>query len=60
VRTVRLVVAWLMFVGGLVGTVLSWIRIIGKEEPLIVLMLSWLALVFAGMDAIFIVQQEDK
>lgn len=46
--------AWLMFIGGSTGFVLSAFRIIARSEPLLVLLLSWAALVFEGANALFI------
>jgi len=43
-----------MLVGGLVGFVLSMFRLIAKTEPLLVLLLSWGALVYEGFNAVMI------
>jgi hypothetical protein len=50
------IIAWIMLVGSIAGLILSspWIKIIGKEEPPLVLALSWFALVFAAVDALLI------
>jgi len=50
------IIAWFMLVGSSAGLVLSspWVRVIGKEEPPLVLALSWFALVFAAIDALLI------
>lgn len=47
----RRVIAWLMFVGGLVGWPLAafWLA---KDEPQFVLGLSFLALVYEGFNAL--------
>lgn len=50
----RRAVAWAMFVGSLVGFGLSAFRVIGRGEPLLVLLLSWAALVYEGANAVFI------
>jgi len=56
---VRRAIAWLMFLGGVVGFRLSAFRVIAKSEPLLVLLLSWAALLYEGANAIFI-NQEDR
>ena len=56
---VRLVIAWLALSVGCVGFVLSAMRVIGKEEPLMVLLLSWAALVYEGFNATGIESKDD-
>lgn len=51
---IRKAIAWVMFLGGLVGFTLSALRIIAKNEPLLVLLLSWAALIYEGANSIFI------
>ena len=53
-KTLKKVVAWTFFVGGLVGFILSAFRLIAKQEPLIVLLLSWGALVYESTNTIFL------
>ena len=53
-RDVKKVIAWCMFLGSLVGFGLSAFRVIAKNEPLLVLLLSWAALCYEGANAIFI------
>lgn len=50
------VIAWVMLVGSTAGLILSspWVRLIGKEEPPLVLALSWFALLFAAIDGLLI------
>jgi hypothetical protein len=52
------VIAWVFLVGGLLGFALSLFQVIGKDEPLLVLLLSWAALVYEGFNAVAI--QDDK
>jgi hypothetical protein len=50
------VIAWVMLIVSSAGLILSspWIRVIGKQEPPLVLALSWFAWVFAAVDALLI------
>jgi hypothetical protein len=43
-----IIVSYTMMLGGLIGLILGLLKILAKEEPPIVLAISWLALVFAG------------
>lgn len=52
---VRQVVAWVFMVGGVIGSVLSVLGIIGKGEPQLVLQLSWFALIYSGFNGVQIV-----
>jgi hypothetical protein len=52
-------VAWTLFVGSVVGFGLSVFRIIAKQEPLIVLLLSWGALIYESTNTLFLTE-EDK
>lgn len=53
-------IALAMFLGGTVGFVLSAFRVIAKSEPLVVLLLSWAALLYEGANALFITSEEKK
>ena len=53
------VIAWVFLVGGIIGFALSAMRLIAPEEPLIVLLLSWAALIYEGFNAIGI-HKKDK
>lgn len=48
------VVAWAMFVGAWAGFVLSAFRVVAKQEPLIVLLLSWGALIYESANTLFL------
>lgn len=48
------VLAWGMLVGSLAGSGASLAGWIAKGEPQVVLQLSWFALIFSAVDAIFI------
>jgi hypothetical protein len=57
---VKKALAWAMVilsVGGLVTSVWPW-RLYAEGEPVTVLALSWLALLFAGLDGVFVVHEE--
>lgn len=57
----RRALAWVMFLAATVGIALSlppW-RIVGGEEPLLVLMLSWLALWYEGFNAVHIAKDDE-
>lgn len=43
-----IIVSYAMMLGGLIGLILGLFKIVAKDEPPIVLAISWLALVFAG------------
>jgi hypothetical protein len=51
------VLAWVLFVGSWVGFVLSAIRVIAKSEPLIVLLLSWGALIYESTNTLFLTEE---
>lgn len=57
-KTAKLVLSWSLLVGSLIGTALSATEVIGKEEPKLVLLLSWFALVFAALDGVLIAQKD--
>jgi hypothetical protein len=59
VKIVKKSIAWFMFVGGVVGFTLSATRVIAKNEPLLVLLLSWGALIYEGMNGVFITGGEE-
>jgi hypothetical protein len=48
------VVAWVMLAGSATGSALSFAGIVGKNEPQLVLQLSWFALLFAAIDGLLI------
>lgn len=48
------VVAWVLFLCGWIGFILSAFRIIAKQEPLIVLLLSWGALIYESTNTLFL------
>lgn len=54
----RRAIAWTLFVGSVVGFVLSAFRVIGASEPLLVLLLSWGALVYESANSIFVTHPE--
>lgn len=57
----KVIIAWVFLVGGLIGFTLSAFRLIAKNEPLIVLLLSWGALVYEGFNSVVLTHdQEDK
>lgn len=61
VRTLKLAIATVMVAGSVIGMMTSvwpW-RLFADSEPVVVLTLSWLALLFAGLDGLLIVS-EDK
>lgn len=65
IARVQTILAWTMLTGSVVGLLLSlppW-RLIGHTEPLLVLCLSWIALMYAAVTALFAAQirrhQED-
>lgn len=47
----RVVIAWVMLVGGLIGWPLSQLTI-AKDEPPFVLALSWLAIILTAWDVL--------
>lgn len=49
-------VAWTLFLGGWVGFLLSAFRVIAKQEPLIVLLLSWGALIYESTNTLFLAE----
>lgn len=49
---VRRTIAWVFLVGGLIGFTLSAFRVIAEDEPLLVLLLSWAALVYEGFNSV--------
>lgn len=53
------VVAWVMLIGAILGSVLSFVGTIGAREPQLVLQLSWFALIFAAIDALLIEHSGD-
>lgn len=55
----RLIAAWCMLIGGLIGWPLAmfWFA---KEEPPIVLSLSFLALIYEGFNAIQIAKDKES
>lgn len=55
---VKLGIAWVFLVGGTIGFLLSLFRVIGDSEPLLVLLLSWAALVYEGFNAVCINDSE--
>lgn len=57
---IKLGIAWTFLVGGIIGFVLSALRIIAKEEPLIVLLLSWSALIYEGFNGVMIAGDNKK
>ena len=46
--------AWSLFLGGVAGFVLSALRILAPNEPLIVLLLSWGALIYESTNTLFL------
>lgn len=49
-----------MFVGGVVGAFLSWLKVIGKNEPQLVLQLSWAALWYSGYTLLNVIYGNDN
>lgn len=43
-----------MFVASVIGTALSALRVIGEREPLLVLLLSWGALLYESTNTLFL------
>jgi hypothetical protein len=60
VKTLRVVIAWVFLIGGLIGFTLSAFQVIAKDEPLIVLLLSWAALIYEGFNAVVLTSDSDK
>lgn len=52
------VIAWILFTGSLIGFGLSCFRIIAKQEPLIVLLLSWGALIYESTNTLFLTEEK--
>jgi len=50
--------AWALLVASVIGDVLSWMEIVGKGEPKLVLHLSWFALIFSSLDAVLIEEKD--
>lgn len=57
--TVKVVIAWVFLVGGLIGFTLSALRLIAESEPLLVLLLSWGALIYEGFNSVILTQSQD-
>lgn len=51
--------AWIFLVGGLTGFLLSMFEIIAKEEPKLVLLLSWTALIYEGFNSVILTGKKD-
>jgi hypothetical protein len=53
---VKKALAWVMLVGSVAGLITSvWpLELFAKSEPKVVLALSWAALLFSSIDALFI------
>jgi hypothetical protein len=56
---VKKALAWMMTLGAAAGIGATQMRLIGEGEPLVVLQLSWAALLFAGLDGLLIASKED-
>ena len=48
------VIAWTLFLGSVAGFILSAFRVIAPGEPLIVLLLSWGALIYESTNTLFL------
>lgn len=57
---VKAVIAWTFLVGGLIGFTLSAFRVIAENEPLIVLLLSWGALVYEGFNSVVLTHSQEE
>jgi hypothetical protein len=55
----RKVIAWTFLIGGLAGFTLSAFQVIAKDEPLIVLLLSWAALVYEGFNSVVLTEDNE-
>lgn len=53
-------IAWLFLVGGIIGFTLSALDIIAKNEPKLVLLLSWSALIYEGFNSVLLTAQRKK
>jgi hypothetical protein len=56
----NIVIAIAMFTGGITGAILTLFRIIGKNEPQLVLQLSWAALWYSGYTMINVIVGNDN
>lgn len=57
--TKKKAVAWVLFIGSWVGFALSAFRVIARSEPLIVLLLSWTALIYESTNTLFLAGDND-
>lgn len=57
-KYLKLAVAWTMAVGSAAGMVATQFGLIGDGEPLVVLQLSWGALLLTGIDGLLITSED--
>jgi hypothetical protein len=55
---VKKVLAWAMVALSAAGIVATQLEFVGKSEPRLVLQLSWMALLFSGLDGIFVTHED--
>jgi hypothetical protein len=55
---VKKVLAWAMVLVSAAGVIATQVELVGKSEPRLVLQLSWLALLFSGLDGIFVTHDD--
>lgn len=52
------ILAWAMVILSAAGIAATQLELVGESEPRLVLQLSWGALLFAGLDGIFVVHDD--
>lgn len=57
-KHLKMAVAWTMAIGSAAGMVATQLGLIGDGEPLVVLQLSWGALLLTGIDGLLITSED--